>query len=252
MDFVHVGKTAGSTIEKVLHRGCRKPICQVCTYHSIPFEYSSPKQPLLAVVVSARDPIDRLVSGESAYRGVPQLLPIDRHQLTAYRGVSAFNWRHPSGGGESVRLKPIWGSADAKEGGYGPEAELYHCFADVNSFAEALTERSYCGVVARRNLYEPIAHIGKGLQFYLQTNLTALAKIAPVFLVRQEQLDKDLGCLFDHVFPQQVLPKQLPHVFDDYPKKNDTRLSPKARATLEELLATEYWLLDELDRLSVC
>ena len=51
----------------------------------------------------------------------------------------------------------------------------YGCFETANGFANALWDRSWCGVVARRALAEPQvarehSHLGKGLYFYLEVH----------------------------------------------------------------------------------
>lgn len=134
-----------------------------------------------------------------------------------------------------------------------PEVALYQCFSSVDEFASALWDRSFCGVIARRNLMEPIAHLAKGLHFHLTENISGLARasLGEVYLIRNERIATDLACLFHSVFHGQAVPA-LPFVHAEYPNKNATYLSSAGRRRLESMLASDYYCASELERVSVC
>ena len=102
------------------------------------------------VIVTARDPIDRL--------------------------ISAFNWRHPSN--PQIHNNPFGGRADPEE------AKLYHCFDSVHAFAEALDSRntSTCAELARTMLSGPKSKrgrwsmLGDDMRWYLERVLPQLRR----------------------------------------------------------------------------
>jgi len=115
------------------------------------------------VIVTARDPIDRL--------------------------ISAFNWRHPGHNSGSLR--------------YGEdEGKLYRCFPDVQAFARAVTHHHMpsdvspaCYLLAKAFLtnaaHSDTSHIGRGLAYYLGPVLHDLLEKKSVFVIRSEACDRD-------------------------------------------------------------
>ena len=146
--FLHVGKTGGTSAIQALNMAKGKNYVKNCT---LPITVSEvhmdrPDKTVLDSgfpVMSVRDPIARV--------------------------VSAFNYRHPARGG-NVHHKALPGAPDADP----LEVELYSCFDHVNSFAEALTDATHCGDVARRaftccDVREMPLYIffGQGLEYYM-------------------------------------------------------------------------------------
>jgi len=127
------------------------------------------------------------------------------------------------------------------------------CFSNVDAFARALDDATWCGHVARTSIRAPVGHIGKGLEFYLShegTNISALASSAPIFLVRMEHMAADLDCFFRRCVGAQAAPT-IPRIHTRYAKQNDTYLSAEARANLDLMLADEYYFARELERHAV-
>ena len=229
VDFIHVGKTGGDSVQAVLTTGAKLANFKLRVFHvKAPYNDTAAVPRPTAILVSVRDPISRL--------------------------VSAFNWRDPDEGGK-VNHRPSENNTNAKA----TEVDLYTqrggggCFNSVNEFAEALWDRSWCGLVARRNLLEPIAHLGMGIAFYTHSSVADLVAMgAPIHLAHTPSLAADLACFFRRVWPHQAdhVPP-LPNIHTKYKKQNDTYLSPRARSILENMLATEYYLLSELERVAV-
>ena len=121
LQFVHVGKTGGSTLDLLLQAN------NILNYqHHVslsswpdPEKVMSDRCPNRRWLVSTRDPINRT--------------------------ISAFNWRSPDGGGAPPD-RHRW------PGSYDFEMSLYKCFPKVNDFAEALNDTSNCGTIARQAL----------------------------------------------------------------------------------------------------
>jgi hypothetical protein len=169
------------------------------------------------------------------------------------RVVSAFNWRHPIGGGAPIPADSV-----------GNEADMYTCFPElpgaVNSFAEALGENTTCGRAARRCLNSISAdcgHLAKNLAWYVGTGLLrrsegvlAALRHQPEtkhgFAVSVENFDADASALWDWLC---VPPGQRPSdvsAHTEYPRGSDTDLSPAARALLTRHTTQERYALEEL------
>ena len=227
VELIHVAKTAGASIGAVLRRACKRTAtCRVRATHMEP--YRLPNTSVAAIIVALRDPVTRV--------------------------VSAFNWRHPMLGGHAIRARPVPENQHANQ----LEVALYQCFgADVDAFAKALWDRSFCGLVARRNLMEPVAHLGAGLHFHLQEvalgGMERWVRAAPIFVIRFESMRSDLDCVLRHVVPGVDLPSRLPllHSQSRGSKNTTAALSIAGRQRLESLLASEYFLASELERRAV-
>ena len=118
VQFLHVGKAAGSTVQDVLNRltkpGGGKCLDVTGVHMHRPHSYGS------KIVICTRDPLDRV--------------------------VSAFNYRHPYRGFPTIHDKAISGGAGHPDA---TEIALYQCFNRVNEFAEALSSHGHCADVAR-------------------------------------------------------------------------------------------------------
>ena len=180
------------------------------------------------------------------------------------RTVSAFNYGHWVGGfnggaleGESMNnTDESMNSADA-------ERFYYECFGalpgGVNAFAEALSEETPCGQLARRALHDvgewyfPFLYIGGGLSMFVHnTNLLLELRVRPharVLLVNQESFESDLARMWT-----ALCVRSPPHLSsswtntEDYPRRNDTQLSATGEANLRAALVVEYYLHGEMRR----
>lgn len=212
--FVHVGKTGGGTIRSVLGALCD------CTPLQVHVRPVSTKEVSARLIVSVRDPVDRV--------------------------LSSFNWRHPLRGGDIYCPSRSCGS-NVREREL--EKELYNCFDTVNDFAEALSQSHFCGLVARRALTEGVGHLGKGFRYYFEDVLHLLPNMT-FKLVNTESFDKDLRCALRWLgFPANAVDAlEYEHKHREYPGKNETFLSPKARRNLELFLIDDTFYLSELER----
>jgi hypothetical protein len=184
------------------------------------------------------------------------------------RAISAFNWRHPSGGGIETARSPA-------------EIEMYDCFPElpggVNHFAESLDDDSACGEAARRCLHSPSAdcnHLGWRAQFYLSTglgdrekdllghlrsmNATKVAGEPPsVFMAGLDDGTENQGIagttseLWDWLcLPQETQVEEAENL-RDYPRHTDTSLSPKGQELLRKHLVGDYFAIQELRKYAV-
>ena len=167
----HVGKCAGSTTKSSLEdAGFR-----FNEVHGIPLTAASVLN--RTTIVTVRDPVAR--------------------------SISAFNWRHPQGGG--IRLR--------KAGSHRwSEVEFYRCFQNVTDWVMALRTTGLCGELARSAIsgncsrlrefeeYRTIrrhdcyfGHISMGFRFYF-SNVTAqlVSRSARFWVVHVESLPQDL------------------------------------------------------------
>lgn len=110
--YIHVGKSAGSSIKKVL-KITKLPFLEMhvaAVSSGMLRQYSD-------VVIAVREPLDRL--------------------------ISAFYWRSPRADALRKPLSPQHAQAT------GIYHEFYNCFSSANDFASALYEDSRCGQLAR-------------------------------------------------------------------------------------------------------
>ncbi|CAK0899545.1 unnamed protein product [Prorocentrum cordatum] len=157
VQFVHVGKCAGSSIGMAIYKNT--------PYHEIHIRQvdncRADQQRMW--IVAVRDPLARV--------------------------VSAFNWRNPLNGdsphGEAGFLQDK------------QEQAFYRCFREVNDFAESLQDQSHCGSIARRALEKPILseHVGKGFRWYFEHDLDCVLA-QEVYLIRSETISHDLKDVF--------------------------------------------------------
>ena len=236
--FVHVGKTGGGTLNKMLYEMLDETVTfnQVhendgCTNESI--RWSSPHVPLNAAdltrceltlyIVMTRDPVDRV--------------------------VSAFNF-------QGSRPKPAFRDCAAQE-------KLFNeCFRTypgaAQAFAESLDQPlTECGALARAFVHEPAAvgpsHIGKGVAYY--TRDVGLLEVLrrpdkSAWIVRTENFDEDVAGLWEWLcVPEDQRPETV-STHTEYDRKNDTQLSAAAEATLRAHLTHEYYAKDVVEGLA--
>ena len=167
--FVHVGKTCGGTIAAELRKNR-------VNYHEVHLDKVD-RETLAQysrVIVSARDPVDRV--------------------------VSAFNWRSPHACRERKGECTPPRAVDKYDG----ERGLYNCFADVQHFVDAVTGGSKvttltCHMLAHSFFYGVGvgagggSHIGKGLSWYVGPVLhDLLRRESDLWVVRAEACEHDL------------------------------------------------------------
>ena len=166
------------------------------------------------------------------------------------RTVSSFNYRHPIGGSDEVVIPPN-----------GTEVEMYDCFPEmpggVSRFAEALSEPSRCGFLARMSLHQPSvsasAHLAKGHYHYvIASGLIDVLhgnSSKQVVLVRNEHLDDDLAAVREWLClpPKNATADPNAEIRSEYLRSNDTALSDKARENLERELGFERFAVESIE-----
>ena len=245
--FAHVGKTGGTSIRQELKM--LLPI-QSFSVHVRRLE----RDDLLnrTGLFAARDPTDRL--------------------------VSAFNWRHPTGGGDTHRQsdkshvrKKLLAEYEAQKAtlpqgharhAIAAEIALYECFDTVQEFAAGLIENppTRCGLAARRMLEGEFQHVGMGLAFYFGGVLQLLPELRYA-LIDTATLQDDMSCFMTHMQHPGTSSRggtspgksnkptaQVPHKNSNYALHNTTSLDDATRLALRSVLAKEYHVLGELRR----
>lgn len=229
--LVHIGRSAGTSIRGILRRA---PVNFTHDHSRFHQQYFHPADYDL-FLVATRDPVSRV--------------------------VSAFNWRHPVGGG------PVSGLHVA-------EQELYACFPDlpggVNRFAESLNDETACGEAARRCLHSASAecnHLSWNIRYYTSTGLRDREQdligllrnransnaSKSVFMISQSaNLVSQMASFFDWLcVPPQMRHLTDTHSNDEYQRQNDTYLSERGRQLLTNHLAGDYFAMDELAQYAV-
>ena len=164
------------------------------------------------------------------------------------RTISAFNWRHPCGGGGGHNL-----GDRTKHSMDRWELKFYTCFETVDAFAAALDpgRNDTCGELATQVFApERPGHISHGLAFYLADVGAALRDLArtSVYLIRQESLQADVdGVAAWLKVDPELLNTTLPHAHTGYPREGDAALAPAHRAFLEAYLDDEVAYLAALE-----
>jgi hypothetical protein len=222
---VHIGRTGGTSVVEMLLQTTVNFTHDHSSFHQ---KYFDPEDYDIFLVM-ARDPIKRV--------------------------ISAFNWRHPIGGKDDLNnLSP-------------DEEKLYACYPElpggVNNFAESLDDDTPCGYQARKCLHSPSAgcnHLAWRYDFYLNTGLddrraTFLdyAKTHPrdmLLVGGGDNFTRDISTMWDWLC---VPPEQRPELSEansNYPRHNDTHLSPKAEHLLSAHLKDDYFALEELRKVA--
>ena len=171
--FVHVGKTCGGTIAAELRKNR-------VAYHEVHLDKVDGETlaKYKRVIVSARDPVDRV--------------------------VSAFNWRSP----HACRKRNGGCTPPRAVEKFDGERGFYNCFPDVQHFVDAVTARSQeerqgttltCHMLAY-SFFHGVgvgagggSHIGKGLSWYVGPVLyDLLRRESDLWVVRAEACEHDL------------------------------------------------------------
>jgi len=239
--FVHVGKTCGGSINAALRANSeliqrtypgRRAHVQVHA-HAVGLDVL--KGCGERVVISMRDPIDRVVSAFNT-------LACKRDELDDPEVC--------------VRPAPVETLLRRTNGTKTPKS-LLSCFRTVTHFAEALDDDDDCGEMARRSLSVKPAmphvkllsgHVSLGSCAYLGGTLEELRNKS-VYLINTETCDADIKGLSDWLgldAPFKPLVKE--HV-GEFPHHSD-ELSPLGREKLRRYLVAEYVFQDELRRLA--
>lgn len=235
--LVRVPKTGSHAIWDVLLRWSTQQLCSfnLTVAHTPTLLDRRPSAEELArfdrVVVTVRDPVARF--------------------------VSAFNWRHPRNANLTTRTV-----GDPRA--YRFEAELYGCFAHVSDLADAL-ERTHRRPEASHTRCERLAWeacspspvsareswvtmLQAGVASYVGRAGVSSFLARPLELAHTEDLVSDarriyrwLGCR------TPTTEVKLSQTHDDYPGRDDTRLSRMAELRLRLALHHEYAALHALE-----
>ena len=238
--FVHVGKTCGATVGFALRDNQRL----MSTKHPLQPAYDEVhthpvRWGVLAaadyVLVSLRDPIDRVVSSYNSY------------VCTRESTVDKHGQRVPINSQNECKRKPqeLGLIQDA-------HARLIFCFPTVNEFAERIDEDNECGQLARNSLLTDFTfgHAAMGACFYLGGMLDLLQNKS-IFIVETKTCDADINAIAPWLglrndsfkLRQELHAGGFPH--------HDDALSVLGRDKLRQHLAHEYAFVDELRRMSV-
>lgn len=228
--LIHVGKCAGESLQRMLNAA---PVNFTHVHQNWHEAYFDPNDYDL-FVVSTRDPVSRL--------------------------VSAFNWRHPD-------MSPVAGGAT---GWWGPtESQMYQCFMQypgaANAWAEALSQNdTVCGQLARRCLHSAparCAHLARGFSWYLSTGLTRFSASLldavqtsggqkQLITVSSENFTAEAAAMFDWLCVAPEDRTEEEHVHEDYPRHNDTEISPQGLQNLEDHAVDDYFALRALNQIA--
>ena len=244
--FVHVGKTCGATVGFALRDNQR------LISSKLPGARSNPLQPVYdevhthpvrwgvlaaadRVLVSLRDPIDRVVSSYNSYVCARETKMDENGQRVTVNSRSECK-RKPN----EVGLM-----RDA-------HARLIFCFPSINEFAERLDEDTECGRLARESLQYDFGfgHAAMGACFYMG-GMMDLLQNKSVFVVDTTTCDADINAIAPWLglrnnsfkLRQELHAGGFPH--------HDDALSAKGREVLRSHLAHEYAFVDELRRMGV-
>ena len=238
--FVHVGKTCGATVGFALRDNqrllnTRHPLQPAYDeVHTHPVRWG-----VLAaadyVLVSLRDPIDRVVSSYNSYVCARETELDENGQRVNVNSRS------------ECKRKPNEVSFTRKA-----QARLIFCFPTVNEFAERLDEDTECGRLARDSLQYDFGfgHAAMGACFYLG-GMMDLLQNKSVFVVETKTCDSDINAIAPWLglrnnslkLRQELHAGGFPH--------HDDKLSVKGRDVLRQHLAHEYAFVDELRRMAV-
>ena len=132
------------------------------------------------------------------------------------------------------------------------EVELYECFEEVNGFANALSEATWCGVVARQALNEKaVGHVGKGVYYYFADTISSLKNV-PIFVVHVETMERDLACLFSKLGLSRHFKMPPKDINSEYERRNRTHVDDAGLRKLTRALANDYWMSALLESHSRC
>ena len=239
--FVHVGKTCGGSIDAALHANAELIQKQYpgrpahATVHAHAVSRNVLKGCGEHVVISMRDPMDRVVSAFNT-------LACKRDELDDPEVC--------------VRPAPVEARLH-RTNGTNPSKSLLSCFPRVTGFAEALDDDDDCGEMARRSLSIKPAmphmkllsgHVSLGSCAYLGGVLEELRNKS-VYLVDTDTCDADIQGLPHWLgldAPFKAL--KVKHV-GEFPHHGD-ELSPLGREKLRRYLVAEYAFQDELRRIA--
>jgi hypothetical protein len=238
--FVHVGKTCGATVGFALRDNQRllstkhanQPAYDEVHTHPVRWGVLDAAD---RVLVSLRDPIDRVVSSYNSY-------VCARESTLDNKGN-----RVPVNSRNDCKRKP-------QEVGFmrDAHARLIFCFPSVNEFAERLDEETECGRLARDSLQTDFSfgHAAMGACFYLGGMLDLLQNKS-VFVVETKTCDSDIQAIppWLGLRPNSFKIRSELHA-GGFPHHDDA-LSVKGREKLRQHLSHEYAFVDELRRLGV-
>jgi hypothetical protein len=241
MLFVHVGKTCGQTVTITLKNNA-EVVRKLHPRHE-PYDlvHVHPVRPeVLAgvnnVVVSLRDPVERLIS---AYN----------HAACVFSGADrSLCERTPT----TKQLHPNFAAkmpgarlAEPNELGQ----FVLKCYPNVTAFADGLDDDSICGRVARDIIgldrsNGDVNHIGKGTCYYLG-GVAERLKYKRLHIVETDTCNKDIARIPSWLGLKETFSPAVMIHGGDFPHHRDT-VSSEGRARLKKYLAHEYALQDQL------
>eukprot|EP00978_Attheya_sp_CCMP212_P013337 scaffold33505_cov56-Attheya_sp.AAC.1 len=195
MAFVHIGKTAGSTISKLLRHGCHMFVPHPCKGRDEKFDWDFGT----SGGASDESRISQLTSGYYQFSPVP----VDKHdgymistRNPIDRVVSAFLYVHPSNIAVTTSHRAKWLKAHRGQGNAMVEEydKFYECFGDIRALAALLVGDGECAKLGRHILGggsiegEMLNHFGYNYHFYANNLLRSGSRI---FVLRQEHLAGD-------------------------------------------------------------
>lgn len=164
------------------------------------------------------------------------------------RVLSAYKWKHPHGGG----LKPT----------YAAERELYTCFPNLNSYAEAFLPTTKvspkCANLAMysvvQNITYPLrglscSHTCRGYAFYAGPWLEEICRKRP-YVVQTEHMAGDLRGI-GRWLGVAVRTRVVPHRKGTYRRQYDNVTNPRALMALRGNLGQEYDVYHRLLRCAI-
>ena len=235
--FIHVAKTGGSSVEEFFVQNHVKYFM----LHQVPLAQSTCRSTKLSNVRLCRD-----------YLKIPRKLIVVSVRDPLKRLISAFNWRHPRGGGviHNLYIKRHFPLVLQFE------KDLYTCFDSINDLAEAIGGENECGRLAEKAVkFSPKfygTHMTQGYEFYFgQGGLQEIKDLdLQVYLVHQESMKSDLEHVGD-LLGIQIKQEEVPRERTTYPKKNDTFISQDGMKKVMPLLQGEYSMLQNLKDISL-
>lgn len=241
MLFVHVGKTCGQTVTIVLKKNAE--ILQRLHPKHEPYDlvHVHPVRPEVIagvdnVVISLRDPVDRLIS---AYN----------HAACVFSGADRkICERTPT----TQQLHPnfaakVPGARLAEPNELGQF--VLRCYPNVTAFADGLDDDSICGRVARDVIgldrsNGDVNHIGKGTCYYLG-GVAGRLRGKRVHIVETDSCDADIASIPSWLGLKKAFSPAVMIHGGDFPHHHDT-VSDEGRQRLKRYLNHEYVLHEEL------
>lgn len=233
--LVHVGHTCGSSVKQFLTRNDKL----LNKFHQKHAGWAQvhvhPVKPWMVdgaegVIITLRDPIDRLVSAYNTKACLDELpSSMTQEEFANCQQRSTTNLRADSGEPD----------------------KLAACFPNVTAYADGIDDKTDCGSLARKALFDGrFGHLAMGSCFYMGGLLNRL-KDKAVHVINAETCEDDMQAVpkwLGMKEKQQKMFKLTERVDGDFPHHGDA-ISSEGRKRLQRHLAHEYALFGELQKL---